>query len=387
MRTRVALGALIAALVAAAPAGASIVGWGYNQKGELGAGFISKPHLPVEGPPALAGATQIVSTYFSSYALMPDGTVWSWGDGFFGELGSGQRVRAQLTPVRVLGLAGVKQIAAGGAHVIALLSDGRVATWGGDYFGTLGIGTHGHGTPGFTISDVPLFPDVHGAVAVAAGGGDDAAVLSNGTVLAWGENAAGQLGDGTREEKDVPTPVLGATGVRSVAIGGVSSHAGHMLLLLANGTVLAVGANVRGELGDGTTVGRVVPALVPGLFNVTAVSASIDHSMALLTNGSVFAWGGDEVGQIGVAATASCQKHGCVTRPVFTGASGSAIAAGRGYSLVVWHGEVLAFGLNQYLQLGQIGPSRTRPTPVPGVSGATSVSAGEFHSLALGTVH
>jgi alpha-tubulin suppressor-like RCC1 family protein len=385
----VALGALIAALLVAAPAGASVVGWGLNHKGELGAGFISKPHLPIEGPPALAGATQVVSTYFSSYALMPDGTVWSWGDGVFGELGNGERVKAQLTPVRVLGLTGVKQIAAGGAHVVALLSDGRVATWGGNYFGTLGIGTHGHGTPGFaTASDVPVFPEITGAVAVAAGGGDDAAVLSNGTVLAWGENFGGQLGDGTRVEKDVPTPVLGASTERSVAIGGVSSHAGHMLLLLANGTVLATGANSNGELGDGTTQGRDVPAPVPGLSGVTAVSASIDHSMALLASGSVFAWGGDTVGQIGVQATARCQQRsGCVTKPAFTGASGTAIAAGRGYSLVVWHGGVLAFGLNEHLQLGQAGPSHQRPTPIPGVSGVTSVSASEFHSLALGTVH
>ena len=383
-----ALAALIAALAVAAPADAGIVGWGLNHKGELGAGFIGKPHLPIEGAPALAGAVQVVSTSFSSYALMPDGTVWAWGDGTFGELGDGERAIAQLTPVRVLGLTGVKQIAAGGAHAIALLADGRVATWGGDYFGTLGIGTHGRGTPGFgSASDVPVFPEVHGAVAVAAGGGDDAAVLADGTVLAWGENFGGQLGDGTRVEKDVPTPVLGATGVRAVAIGGVSSHAGHMLLLLANGTVLATGANPHGELGDGTTVGRDVPAPVPGLANVTAVSASIDHSMALLANGAVLAWGGDTVGQIGVAPTGHCQKRtGCVTQPVFTGVSGTAIAAGRGYSLVLWHGGVLAFGLNEHLQLGQPGPSHTRPTPVPGLSGVTSVSASEFHSLALGAL-
>ena len=378
-----ALVAAIAACALPAPAGAAIVGWGFNGKGELGTGVKTRPHVPVEGPAALAGASQVVATFFSSYALMPDGSVWGWGDGTFGELGNGER-KSQLAPVRVKGLTGVKQIAAGGGHVIALLGNGHVATWGGNAFGQLGIGTAGG--PGQN-SSVPVFPAITNAVSVAAGGGDDAAVLADGTVLAWGENTNGQLGDGTSVEKDVPTPVQGLAGVREVAIGGLSSHGGHMLALLSDGTVRAVGSNVHGELGNGTLAPSTTPVAVPGLSGVAAVSASIDHSMALLPNGTIYAWGGDTEGQLGIRATITCHRTSrCVPAPTRIGLSGTAIAAGRGYSLVISGGQVYAFGANAVLQLGQPGPARMRPVAVPGLSHVTSVSASEMHSLALGAL-
>ncbi len=388
MRTRAALGAVIATFVLAAPANASLVGWGMNGHGELGAGFGGPPHTPVEAMPSLAGAVQVVSTYFSSYALMPDGTVWAWGGNVWGQLGNGDRL-THIVPVQVQGLTGVKEIAAGGAHAIALLSDGRVATWGADGWGTLGNGTTAHGRRGTGNQPglVPVFPDVQGAVAVAAGGADDAALLADGTVLAWGENRNGQLGDGTTEEKDVPTPVAGLTNVRAIALGGESSLGGHLLALRSDGTVWAAGGNGRGQLGDGTMISRSIAVRVAGLAGVTAISASSDHNLALLSDGSVWTWGGDTFGQLGVRATAVCHRlNPCVLAPARTGVTGTAIAAGRLYSLVLSHGQVLAFGANKRLLLGQTGPTRTRPAAVPGLSGVTAIAAGEFHSLALGVL-
>jgi alpha-tubulin suppressor-like RCC1 family protein len=378
---------VIAAFVLAVPANASLVGWGVNGHGELGAGYKGPPSVPVESMPTLAGAVKVVSTYFSSYALMPDGTVWAWGGNVFGQLGDGDR-ETHMAPVKVRGLSGVQEIAAGGAHAIALLSNGRVATWGGDAWGTVGNGTSAHGREGaIAPAVVPVFLNVQGAVAVAAGGGDDAALLANGTVLAWGENRNGQLGDGTTEEKDVPTPVAGLTNVRAIALGGESSLGGHLIALRSDGTVWAAGGNDRGQLGDGSTASSSLPVRVPGLAGVTAISTSSDHTLALLSNGSVMAWGGDTFGQLGVRATAVCHRFDpCVLAPVRAAAAATAIAAGRLYSLVLSRGQVLAFGVNLRLLLGQAGPTRVRPTVVPGLSGVTAIAAGEFHSLALGTL-
>jgi alpha-tubulin suppressor-like RCC1 family protein len=387
MRAKAALVTMIGALALAAPAHAAVIGWGFNGKGELGGGFKGMPHLPIEAPPSVAGAVQVVSTYFTSYALMPDGTVWAWGGNDYGQLGDGDRTN-QLVPVQVHGLTGVRQIAAGAATAIALLSDGRVATWGGNAWGTLGNGTTGAGSGDVRFSStLPVFPAIRGATAVAAGGADDAAILSDGTVLAWGENSSGQLGDGTTVAKDVPTPVSGLGSVRAVALGGGASRGAHMLALLADGTVRATGSNAHGELGLGTTTAVDAPVKVPGLQGVVAVSASLDHSMALLSSGAVMAWGGDTFGQLGVKATARCHRgSACVPYPIRTGVSGSAIAAGRLFSLVVSGGQVLAFGYNAQLQLGLEGPSRTKAVAVPGLSGVTAVSASELHSLALGTL-
>jgi alpha-tubulin suppressor-like RCC1 family protein len=388
MRTRAALGAVIAAFVLAAPANASLVGWGMNGHGELGTGFKGPPHVPVEAGPSLAGAVQLVSTYFTSYALMPDGTVWAWGGNVWGQLGDGDRV-THIAPVQVHGLTGVKEVAAGGAHAIALLSNGRVATWGADGWGTLGNGTTAHGRPGTGVQPglVPQLLNVQGAVAVAASGADDAVLLANGTVLAWGENRDGQLGDGTTEEKDVPTPVAGLTGVRAIALGGESSLGGHLLALRSDGTLWAAGGNARGQLGDGTIVSRSVAVRVAALSGVSAISTSADHSLALLSDGSVWAWGGDSFGQLGVRATAICHRGDyCVLAPARTGVNATAVAAGRLYSLVVSRGQVLAFGDDNRLLLGLAGPSRTKPTVVPGLSGVSAIAAGEFHSLAIGVL-
>src|SRR5437660_2343145 len=105
MRARAALGAVIATFVLAAPANASLVGWGLNGHGELGAGFGGHAQLPTEAALSLGGAVQLASTYFSSYALMPDGTVSAWGGNLFGQLGDGDRV-THVVPVQVHGLTG-----------------------------------------------------------------------------------------------------------------------------------------------------------------------------------------------------------------------------------------------------------------------------------------
>lgn len=388
MKVTAALGAVIAMLALAGTANASLLGWGDNGHGELGAGFNGPPHLPVEAAPSLDGAVQVASTYFSSYALMADGTVWAWGGNLWGQLGDGDRA-THIAPVQVQGLTGVTQIAAGGAHAIALLADGRVATWGADGWGTLGNGTTAHGRRGSGNQPalVPVFPNVQGAVAVAAGGADDAVLLSNGTVLAWGENRSGQLGDGTTEEKDVPTPVAGLADVQAIALGGESSLGGHLLALRTDGTVWAAGGNGHGQLGDGTTTNSSVAVRVSGLSGVSAVSASADHSLALLSEGEVMAWGADAFGQLGVRPRTVCRRASlCDLVPVPVGVSATAIAAGRLYSLVVSRGQVLAFGDDRRLLLGQAGPPRTKPTLVPGLSGVSAIAAGEFHSLALGAL-
>src|SRR5579871_1214991 len=112
MRGKAVLGAVFATLACAvpgalaAPAQATLVGWGFNRHGELGGGFGGRAHLPLIDPQSLAGAVEVVSSWESSYALMGDGTVWAWGAGWMGQLGNGER-GTELAPVQVQGLTGV----------------------------------------------------------------------------------------------------------------------------------------------------------------------------------------------------------------------------------------------------------------------------------------
>ncbi|MCW2971692.1 MAG: repeat-containing protein [Solirubrobacterales bacterium] len=368
--------------------GTTIAAWGENSHWELGAGYKSAHSVGPVSVRGLSGIKSVAATYFSSYALLNDGTVRSWGGNLWGQLGDGTHGEESPTPVPVSGLTGVTAIAVGGAHAMALLGNGTVATWGGNTYGQMGNGTTLKGVEGMG-SDVPvLVPGLTGVVAIAAGGADDVALLSNGTVVAWGENKQGQLGDGTTVEKDVPTPVRGLASVRAIAIGGVSSLGGHMLALLNDGTVRAVGGNPSGQLGNGTTTASSSPVTVTGLGGATAVSAALSHSVALLANGDVVAWGSNDDGELGASSgpeQCGSSPTACSKVPVRVGlANVTGISAGFRFSLALSGGKVFAWGLNE---LGQLGNGTTAnsslPTPVSDLSGVVAIAAGEKHSLAL----
>jgi alpha-tubulin suppressor-like RCC1 family protein len=364
----------------------SIAGWGANDHAELGAGYRNNySPLPVSMP-GLSGIKAVAATYFSGYALLNDGTVRAWGGNLYGQLGDGTREESTM-PMPVTGLTGVSAIAAGGAHAMALLSNGTVATWGGNSFGQLGNGTTLEGGEGG--SDVPgIVPGLTGVVAIAAGGADDVALLGNGTVVAWGENKQGQLGDGTTLEKDIPTPVKGLSAVKAVAIGGIPTLGGHMLALLDDGTVRSIGGNTSGQLGNGTTTNSSVPVTVTGLSGVRAVSAALFQSMALLENGNVVSWGKNSDGELGVGSGPEmCGKVpvACSRVPAPVGLTNvTMISAGFRFSLALSGSKVFAWGLNE---LGQLGSGTTAnssvPVPVSGLSQVAEISAGETDSLAL----
>jgi alpha-tubulin suppressor-like RCC1 family protein len=122
-----------------------------------------------------------------------------------------------------------------------------------------------------------------GVTAVAGGFVHSLALKSDGTVWAWGYNAQGQLGNETYTDSNSPMEVLGSGGVGYLtgvtAIAGVQAHS---LALKGDGTVLAWGYNAQGELGNGTfTFGSNTPVQVSGLSGVTAIAGGYIHSLAL----------------------------------------------------------------------------------------------------------
>ena len=159
-------------------------------------------------PPAqVPGLPRIVAIDSGSYlgvALDDTGTVWTWGNNFFGQLGVGAPSPVgTIVPAQVVNLTNVVAISGGESHVLALVDDGSVWGWGSNSPGHLGDGT---------IADRPAPVQVHGLsdiVAISAGFNHSLAVQSDGTVWAWGYNLRGQLGDGTLRERDEPVRVVG----------------------------------------------------------------------------------------------------------------------------------------------------------------------------------
>ena len=276
----------------------------------------------------------------------------------------------QHSPVAVAGLTGVVAVVAGATHSLALKNDGTVLAWGSNASGQLGDGTTTDRYGPVTVSGL------RGVVAVVAGGYHSLALESNGTVRAWGNNGVGQLGDGTTTDRYGPVTVSGLRGVVAVVAG-----VGHSLALKSDGTVWAWGLNNLGQLGDGTTTQRLSPVAVPGLTGVVAVAGGDYHSLALKSDGTVWAWGSNVSGQLGDGTTTDQ-----VSPVALTGLTGVVAVAGGGYHSLALKGDstVLAWGYNGEGELGDgTVTEQHSPVAVTGLTGVVAVAGGGYHSLAL----
>lgn len=268
---------------------------GGNAYGQLGDGSTTdrSTWAPV---PGLAGVTQIAAADRSGYALLSDGSVRAWGDNRYGQLGIGSTTN-QLTPVAVTGLTSrITQIIAGYDHVVASASDGSLVSWGRNALGQVGDGSTTDRWAPVPVSGLT------GVAQIATAYNSSFALLTDGSVRSWGDNAYGILGIGTREPQKsspVPVPTL-ASGVTQIAGGGWSAYA-----LLSDGSVRSWGMNGVGQLGDGSTTDRYSPGAVTGLTSgVTQIAAGTTTAYVLRADGTMNAWGQNDKGQVGDGSTA-----------------------------------------------------------------------------------
>jgi len=281
---------------------------GKNDDGELGDRTGSDRNLPVKVSfPGGTKVTSVAAGAGQSLAVTSTGAVFAWGLNNEGQLGNGGTGSSSV-PVKVSLPAGTKvtAVAAGALHSLALTSSGTVFAWGYNADGELGDGSKSN-------SDVPVkvkLPTGTRVTRIAAGAYDSLALTSTGAVLAWGYNADGELGNGSKVNSAVPVNVKLPAGTRVTAVsaggpitgvGIVIAGPGHSLALTSTGTVLAWGYNIDGQLGNGGTTNSDVPVRVkvPGGTRVTAIAAGALHSLAVTSSGAVLAWGGNNFGQFG----------------------------------------------------------------------------------------
>jgi alpha-tubulin suppressor-like RCC1 family protein len=188
-------------------------------------------------------------------ALRSDGTLWTWGINDLGQLGTGD-LAARLEPTPVAAPAGLVAVVAGQAHVLALAFDGAVYAFGDGRAGQLGLDAVTQAT---TATRVALPAP---ALAVAAGQAHSLALLIDGRVYAWGSNNSGQLGSGNALDSRTPVRVDAGWTMPVQSLGAGRAHS---LVLDAEGRVWSWGDNAWGQLGDGSQTPRDRPVVVPGL--------------------------------------------------------------------------------------------------------------------------
>jgi alpha-tubulin suppressor-like RCC1 family protein len=349
--------------------------WGDNALGQLGNGTLTARDTPGAVSGLSSGVLQVSGGGDYGLAITSGGTVWAWGENDHGELGDGT-VTERTTPVQVSGLSGVRQVSAGVDHSLALRSDGTVWAWGQDDHGQVGNGVFSS-TPQLTPVEVP---GLTGITKVAAGWLFSLALRSDGTVWAWGVNAAGQLGNGTTTDSALPVQVR-VNQVTSIIAGFSAAYA--IRTTTGGATLWAWGGNAFGALGDGSMLSRPSPEPVTGAADVAQVAAGQNFVIELATNGSILAWGEDDHGQLGNTASQTP-----VTRPIETIAPGTGItqlSAGQYHVLALTSGGgIIAWGRNSEGELG-IGTTATvtGPVHVTGLSGVSQVAAGIDSSLAV----
>jgi alpha-tubulin suppressor-like RCC1 family protein len=276
-------------------------------------------------------------------------------------------------------------IRAGCDHNLALTSKGTVLAWGLNKYGQLGDGTTKNRR---TPVQVKL-PKGTKVTAISTGCYHSLAISSTGKLYAWGYNAHGQLGDGTTKNRRTPVQVKLPSGDKTSIVAGGCDYS----LASTSDGLFGWGQNDEGQLGNDSTTSTDTPVLVPLLFRgtgpgtITSLFAGCGHTTALFSKGGVLAWGNNNAGQLGDGTTTSSDKPVGVKVP--TGVSVKSIASGCFSSLALTGtGTLLAWGENSSGQLGT-GSTANSDVPVPVdlppglLSTAIGSGPGALHSLAI----
>lgn len=235
--------------------------WGANKSGQLGNGTTTDSAEPVVVQ-GLLDAAQVscgggAEGRGHCCAVRAGGRVVCWGANGLGQLGNGKEGKDSARPVDVSKLKDAEQVTVGREHSCAVRQGGKISCWGGNVFG--GLGGKGHKDRSRPKSVRGLDGD---AVGVSAGAHHTCALMEKGGVMCWGDNNFGQVGSGSEE------PIqLGAVSVVGIADAvGLASGWDHSCALLKGGAVVCWGDNAYGQLGNGSSGGNSrVPVNVEGL--------------------------------------------------------------------------------------------------------------------------
>lgn len=316
-----------------------------------------------------------------------DGVLWCWGDNDAGQLGDGTRIDRPTPAPRIIEGSAVVELAGGAAHTCARRDNGRVWCAGDNSHGQIGSGSSARQV------ESPEQVSALGAdvMSLAAGSHHTCALKSEGSLHCWGDNFHGQLGDGSRESSSTPVEVtaLGTSVVR-VAMG---ESARHTCVVAVDGGLYCWGWNSAGQVGDGTFQDRSTPVRVAkdahgnDLDEVTDLCTGWLHTCARRGDGEVWCFGSNHKGRLGnPEVTAPVASH-----PVRVSLPGPAaqggLSCGTGHTCAALEdGSLYCWGDNGQGQLGSgsyDADGSAAPTPVVGLaSPVESVSADAFHTCA-----
>lgn len=267
---------------------------GDDSEGQRGDGDVGDGVVAVDEP------LQLASGLSHACAVSRTGRVFCWGGNDFGQLGAGvvhlpmcgSRFCSDV-PLEVADVDDAQGVAAGFDHTCIVRTDGRVACWGSNDLGQVGV----TGIPAVVSPiDVDGLPDADPAMAVAAQGNSSCALLASGDVWCWGA----PFGRGDEDTGD-PDPML-TLGISDAVQVSMTNNS--MCARLGSGRVRCIGGNEDGELGNGETADSLVfPVNVTYLSDARDLGCGEAHCCATRTSGQTVCWGRNDLGELAIPTT------------------------------------------------------------------------------------
>ena len=463
-----------------------VYGWGYNYEGQLGRGSTSQnnPNATPQKMQKVSNIIQMSAGDNHIVMLDADGTVWSTGHNYYGQLGTNnktnysipQQMRTGTTTV----LNNIKKVSAGSLHTLALAENGTVYSLGYNYYGQLGTrNTTNYMLPvtmvdskGNTVTGVKDI-EANGYTSILSikptTTGTEGNLSQTAGIYVTGYNNYGQLFNQDTKTLTSLTKVQEDKNIITMAsTQNISSQTA--AIVDDSGLVYTVGYNGYGAMGNKTTTSTTEPAniseaslevntrkivlnletnnlskqieaktdlgfnllidqveneeityktldeniatvtdagLVTGQkYGTTKIEVSTnklpnkvlidvqvlrkndktiaktvsgtDFTLALKADGTVWTWGYNGYGQLGLGDNSNRYRPTQINIENVVD-----IAAGNNHALLVTaDGKVYSFGSNSYGQLGRTGNTYT-PQEIPNLENIEKVSAGNYHSMAI----
>jgi alpha-tubulin suppressor-like RCC1 family protein len=370
--------------------------WGANNVGQLGNGATTGSAAPVavRTSGVLAGhtLTQITSGNLDTCALDSAGAAYCWGWNADGQLGNASTADSSVpVAVKTSGvLAGqaLTQISSGLRHACAVDVAGAAFCWGNNDSGQLG-------NAATTGSSVPVAVKTSGALAgktvtqITAGEVHTCALDTTGAAVCWGDNAGGELGDGSTTTSAVPVAVDVTGALAGQTITQISAGQSYTCAVAAAGAAYCWGINTAGVLGDGNTTSSSVPIAVNsrGVLagqHIIQVEAGGDHTCAVDADGALYCWGQNTFGDLGDGASTQS------TVPVLTGPDAPANVTGvpaSSSAAVTWDAPASLDGgtLTGYTATATPGSQacRTKGATTCTIRGLTGLTHGTIYQVAV----
>ncbi|KAK9824201.1 hypothetical protein WJX72_008492 [[Myrmecia] bisecta] len=279
----------------------AVVSWGRGEDGQLGHGDADE-RLSAEAVHALqnAGATAVVCGAEYSVAICgKNNEVYSWGWGDFGRLGHGDCNDIFIPqPIAALSGLSVVRVACGDTHTLAVTDTGDLYSFGRNQNGQLGLGNTQDSLGPQLVQALKGDP----ATSIACGAEHTLVATASGEVYSWGWGRYGNLGDGERQDRWLPTRVTALSGHNIVT---VCCGWRHSVALDNGGAIYTFGWSKYGQLGHGNFSDEALPKRVESLRDrqIRIVAGGWRHTVAADHNGQLHSWGWNKFGQLGIQST------------------------------------------------------------------------------------